>query len=267
MIGWTVNASSRSGCAGCGSGCARRARSVSGASRRHRRPRLLVVAVLGRVAGERQEHVVERRALAAPMSSTRDAGVVEPAHRLDDRAVRRARPAAARAPSSSTAARVAIGASAATAASRLRRRRQVDLQPLAADAVLELVGRAVGDHACRGRSRRCGRRAGRPRRGTASSAAPSFRRRRGPRSSPTAQAAARVEARSSARRGTAPAAARRAPPRGRAGGACRPSRSWPGDRRRRRGRSARAARAPRALGVGAARAVQAPDHRQVLARR
>ena len=81
---------------------------------------------------------------------------------------------------------------------------------------------------------------------------------------PHAEAAARVEARSSARRGTAPAGGARARPRGRAAGACRRSRSSPGAWRRRRGRSARAARS-RALRASLARQVVEPaDHLEVL---
>ncbi len=73
--------------------------------------------------------------------------------------------------------------------SRGRRRRvgHVDLDPEAADPLLELVGGAVGDHPAVDDHDPVGE-AGPPRRGTASSAAPSSRRRPGPRSSPRARA-------------------------------------------------------------------------------
>ena len=160
------------------------------------------------------------------MSSIADAGVVEPPHRLGDHA------ASARAPARVTMRSSSVGRSSAHLRQRgdralgvVARRSSVDLEPLAADAVLELVGGALGDHACRGRSPRSGRRAGRPRRGTGSSAARSCRPPRAPRSSPTCRAGCAGRGRSSARRGTAPAGGTRARRRGRAGGACRPSRS------------------------------------------
>ena len=112
---------------------------------------------------------------------------------------------------------------------RARRRpssSSVHLEPLAADAVLELVRGALGDHGAvvdhddpvgeavglvevlRGEQH------GRARRGARLDRLPHAERGcagRGP---------------SSARRGTAPAGGRRARRRGRAAGACRPSRSW-----------------------------------------
>ena len=79
-------------------------------------------------------------------------------------------------PSSDPGAPSASSVSAAIAASHCSLRSELHLDPLAADWLLELVGGALGDQACRGRSPRSGRRAGRPRRGTGSSAATVDRR-------------------------------------------------------------------------------------------
>ena len=90
---------------------------------------------------------------------------------------------------------------------------------------------------------------------------------------PQVAAAARVEARWSARRGTAPSARRRGWRRGRAGGACRRSRSSPAGRRRRRGRGARAARrrgaraSPLRRGGGAGRPSRGSSARSSARRR
>ena len=113
-----------------------------------------------------------------------DAGLVEPAHRLDDRAARAGAPAARTSrPVDAAAARRTSARAPATAARRRARVGEVDLEALAADAVLELVGRALGDHAAVVDHRDRGRPGGRPRRGTGWSAARSCPRRRAPRSS------------------------------------------------------------------------------------
>ena len=83
---------------------------------------------------------------AQPEVVDADAHLVEPAHRLDDRprALADGEPTVS---PSALGASSDIGASARTA--RLDRGGvgEVDLEALAADAVLELVGRALGDHA------------------------------------------------------------------------------------------------------------------------
>ena len=188
MIGWTVKAISRSGWRGIRS---RLRLSDAPACRTtqpqpHPPPRS-ASSLLGRVAGEREEHVVERRPAQRDVVDA-DAGVVE-------RAARPRRSRRARRDRDAHDAVLDVGALVGTsrAAPRSRARlvggrRGCDLEPLAADAVLELVRGALGDHACRGRSRRSGRRAGRPRRGTAWSAARWCPRPRAPRSSPTGRA-------------------------------------------------------------------------------
>ena len=113
------------------------------------------------------------------MSSMPIAGLVEPRAPPRRSSPRRWRDAARAAmPSSQTRPLVGDRPRARRSPLRLGRRSSTDVEPVAADLVLELVGRALGDHAARGRSRRCGRRGGRPRRGTAWSAAPWCRRRR-----------------------------------------------------------------------------------------
>ena len=108
--------------------------------------------LLGRdrlVAGEGEEDVVERGPPDAEVLDA-DAGVVEPAYRLHDRAGALLDRCAHRRPSMcgrlAGHRRERLGGRSASRAVG-----QVDLEPLAADAVLQLVGRAVGDDACRGR--------------------------------------------------------------------------------------------------------------------
>ena len=97
------------------------------------------------MAGEREEDVVERRAAHRDVVDAQ-LRLVEPAHRLHQRAAAVLDRQAHRAP-------VDLGLHVDHAAEhpgRLERHvlvREVDLEPLAADAVLELVGGAVGDHA------------------------------------------------------------------------------------------------------------------------
>ena len=179
---------------------------------------------LGGVARERDEDVVERRPPDRDVVDA-DAGAVEPADRLGDPPR----------PRLSGSARIAALALRAVVGERDERLDRVvgggavgerHLEPLAADAVLQLVRRALGDHLAvvdhgdavgeavglvevlggeqHGRSRP----------------------RRAPRSSPTARAGCAGRARSSARRGRSPAGARRARQQGPGAGACRPSRSW-----------------------------------------
>ena len=196
-------------------------------------------------------------------SSTPDAGVVERADGVDDRARARLdrdahhvavdarRVGGHRAQRVDREARVGV-------ASRWTSSRSPPTRSLSSSE------RALGDHLAVVDHRDRGRRAGRPRRGTAWSAARSCPRPRAPRSSPTARAGCADRGRWSARRGTAPAGGRPAPRRGRAAGACRRSRSWPGGRRRRRARTARAARWARSRATRAAEVVEAADHLEVL---
>ena len=94
--------------------------------------------------GERQEDVIERQAAQAEVVDP-DARLVEPAHALDGGA----RAAAlytlivswsAAGSSSDISASAAIACSACPGSARWA------LEPLAADAVLQRVGRALGDH-------------------------------------------------------------------------------------------------------------------------
>ena len=104
-------------------------------------------AASARVAGQRQEHVVERR---APQRDVVDA---DAAPRRAAAPPRRSLPLRWRSGTRSdvrpraTARSSDIGASAATAAVACAAVVQPDLEALAADAVLELVGRALGDDA------------------------------------------------------------------------------------------------------------------------
>ena len=88
--------------------------------------------------------------------------------------------------------------------------------------------------------------------------------RRAPRSPPRARSGCAGRGRSSARRGTAPAGGRRAPPRGRGGGACRRSRSStsrsPASARSKRSSSSRGPLG----GRGSPQVVEAADHLEVL---
>ena len=104
----------------------------------------------------------------------------------------------------------------------------------AADLALEGARRRRARSRCRGRPRRCRRRGGRPPRGTGWSGGSSRPRPPGSRGRPTARCGRAGRGRWWARRGTGPRAGRRAWPPGRAGGACRRSRSSPAARRRRR---------------------------------
>ena len=207
------------GCAGAARGCAPPSRACRG-SCRHLHQLGARRLRLGRVAGERQEHVVERRR-GGPRGPRRRRPRGEPPRGLHDRAVALARPCTRTSAPSACGGSSLMPSSAAIAANAAASCVSVTSTRCAADARLELVGRALGDHAAVVDRPRCGRPAGRPPRGTASSAARSCRRRRGPRSSPTGRSASAGPGPSSARRGTAPAGARRAPPRGPAGAACR----------------------------------------------
>ena len=146
MIGWTVKASSRSGARGSRTRLRSAITSVSETSR-------LIAALL---------LVLARRSSAAwPVSARntsssvgrRSAEVVDvrrPPRRAGARP-RRSRPRAGAPvtrtrPSSAAGGSSDIGASASRAALGRRRVGEPDLQPLAADAVLELVRRALGDH-------------------------------------------------------------------------------------------------------------------------
>ena len=211
---------------------------------------------LGRVAGERQEHVVQgrdgaargrrrrrrrRRAGGPPRRSSRCAGG----------------PSACTVSSSTLGGSSDIGASARTAVStapesaRWTSRRSPPTRSLSSSGVPSAmtrprsitaieVGQAVGlVEVLRGQQHR-----------RALGHQPLDRR-------PHLQPAARVQAgRGLVEEEHGRAGDERAP-RGRAAGACRRSTSWRGGRRRRRGRSARAAPAPRALGRRAALAVEA----------
>ena len=101
--------------------------------------------VLRGVAGQREEHVVERRAADAEVVDP-DAGLVEAAHRLDDRAAALADRQRDDAVRRAAARSSAIGASAAHGASASAASLEAHLEPLAADPVLELVRGALGDH-------------------------------------------------------------------------------------------------------------------------
>ena len=103
--------------------------------------------------------------------------------------------------------------------------RERHFEALAAHLSLQLVGRAARRSRAPGPPRRSGRRAGRPLRGTASSAARSCRRRRGPQITSHMPSGCVGRGRWSARRGRAPAARRSGSPPGRVGGACHPNRS------------------------------------------
>ena len=135
-------------------------------------PAVVVLGVLGGVAGQRQEHLVEAR-LAEREAGDRDARRAT---------ARRSPPTPASASAHRHRQRGRVGlrwtcaelARAARSASRaLIGVEQPHVQRAAADRRLQLRRRALGDHACRGRSRRSARRAGRPPRGTACTAASS----------------------------------------------------------------------------------------------
>ena len=105
---------------------------------------------LGRgVPGDREEHVVERRLLDLDRVDL-DARLVERADDGRDRARALGR-------AQHEAAAVALGAGAVRgdarriASARARGVDQLDVQVRLADAVLEVVRRALGDDACRGR--------------------------------------------------------------------------------------------------------------------
>ena len=232
--------------------------------RRSPSPRSLLGLARG-PAGQLEEDVVEgrgaesrcRRSRCPASSSRRTASAIAPRRSRDrDRApCRRGRRGA---PS-------AIRASDVDRRRRHRRRASsADLEPVAADPLLQLGGACPRRSWRRGRSPRSGRRGGRPRRGTGWSAAPSCRRRRAPRSTPRGRSGCAGRGPWSARRGRGPAAARPAPRRGRAGAACRPSTSAPGGRPRRRGRSPPAAARARSAASRARQVVEAADHLQVL---
>ena len=199
---------------------------------------------LGLVAGEREEDVVERR---APHRDVVDAQLrlVEPAHRLHQRAAASSTGRRTERPSICGSRRPCRRAPRPPRAPVLVR--EVDLEALAADAVLELVGGAVGDHAAVVDDRDAVRQPvglvevlGGEEDGRAVGDERLDRL-------PQVERGCAGRARSSARRGRAPAGARRARRRGRAAAACRPNTSSPRERRRRSGRSARAAPRPRAL--------------------
>ena len=213
-------------------------------------------ARLGGVAGERQEHVVERR---PPHRDVVDA---------DARAVSRRAASMIAPPRSATVTRTSVPSacggsslmpsSAAIAANAAPGASSVTSTPLAADAALELVGGALGDHAAAVDDRDpVGEPVGlvevlrRQQHGRAVADELLDRR-------PTGRAASAGRGRWSARPGTAPAGARRAPPPGPAGAACRPSRSWrrgrpPRSRSKRSSSSCARACAPRAARRTAAR--------------
>ena len=140
-----------------------------------------------------------------------------------------------------------------------------DLEPLAADAVLELVGGALARSRGRGRSPRSCPPAGRPRRGTASSAA---------RSSPPATSPSIISHSCSRLRGSRPGRRLVEEQHRRLGDERRRQVEPPAHaarvglrrpvRRVDAGRSARAARCPAPSPTRAARAVQPAHHRQVL---
>ena len=141
------------------------------------------------VAGERDEHVVERRPAQRDVLD-HDSGVVEP-RTASAITPERLRMAARTVWSSSAAGPRHLGKHGDRPL-RMLLVLEVDLEPLASHAVLELVGRALGDHvSVVDHHDPIG--TGPPRRGTGSSAARSCRPPRAPRSSPTAEPAARVE--------------------------------------------------------------------------
>ncbi len=145
MIGWTVNASSSSGLRGSRIRLRSAMMSVSVTSRLMRRPpRRIRRRLLGGMAGQRQEHVVERRPAqvdvldadplvgeaAAPPRDHAAAG----AHRHADQAVLGHRRVIGHGRQRRDGAVAVVGSL------------ELDLDALAADAVLELVRRAGGDH-------------------------------------------------------------------------------------------------------------------------
>ena len=154
------------------------------------------------MSGQPQEHVVERRARDRDVECG-DAGGVEQPNRLGNRSVPPAdrdaqgppRPPTPRRPQAEPARQLQSGTAPRRRVARraTRRRRAPSARPAS-------LPRSRG----RGRSPRFGRRAGRPRRGIASSAAPSCRRRRGVRSCARGRSCCAGRARSSARRGRPP---------------------------------------------------------------
>ena len=204
--------------------------------------------------GRRSGDVVDRRSAAASRLRTADG----------DRARADRAPAPGRRRRRPRARRRRARASAAIASCGLLGPLEPDLDALAADALLELVGGALGDQGAVVDHRdpvgeavglvevlggqQHGRALGDPRLDHL----------------PEARSGCAGRARSSARRGTAPAGGRRAPRRGRGGGACRPSRCFTS----RSPASARSKRSSSSLARSrdglAAQVVEAPDHLQVL---
>ena len=191
-----------------------------------------VLGLLGRVAGERDEHVVERR---PPHGDVGDPHAARCRAGAPPRRCRRARvfSGITRIPCSHFGRSSASGARASIAAASWLVVLQRHLEALAAHAALQLVGRALGDHPpvvdhgdAVGEPVGLVQVLGREQHGRAGGHARLDRL-------PELEAADAGRARWWARRGTAPAGAPRAPPPGRACGACRPSRSSRGGRRRR----------------------------------
>ena len=149
-----------------------------------------------------EEDVVERRPAQADVVDP-DPGVPEPPHDVDEllRAAVRRRSVSLRVCSSSVAA--PSGREQLAVACEVVAVVDDDLDALAADLRLQLVGRAARDDPARGRRRRSRPPARRPPRGTASSGAASFPRAPGRGSRPTSRGGCAGRARWSARRGRA----------------------------------------------------------------
>ena len=165
------------------------------------------------VAGERQEHVVQRRLAQAEVLDL-DAVVGQRVGKARDRARallggRLHRPRAGSISGSAPAMRATWPRTSSSRSRSATRREQLG----AAHLALERPGVAAGDHPRRGRRRRCRRRGGRPPPGTGSSAGSWCPRR--PASSSTSQSSMRA-------RGSRPVV-----------GSSRNSTSGPGDERRR----------------------------------
>ena len=191
---------------------------------RHRRLRLL----LGRVAGEGEEHVVERRA-----GGRRCRRSSRPRRRARARRPRPGCPPGTVTSGNSAWTSSQMPRSASIAFSSCAGVAQRDLEPLAADSCLELVGGALGDHlavvdhAIRSASRSASSRYCVVSRTVVPSAT------RASIVSHRPIAAARVQARGGLVEEERRAGARRARRRGPAGAACRRSRSSRAGRRRR----------------------------------
>ena len=237
---------------------------VAGALTPRPPPSLVLLGLLGGVAGERDEHVVERRAAHGDVrrcptpaaSSRRTASAIAPAPRSQRHATMPCSHFGALVGERRRARRsrrlLVVGPRASPRAARRRTR------PFSSSE------RALGDHAAVVDHRDA---VGEPvglvevLRGEQHGGA---RRPRAPRSSPRAGAGCAGRARWWARRGTAPAGARPARRRGRGGGACRRSRSSRGGRRPRSASKRSSSSPARSRDGRAAEVVEPPDHLEVL---